>query len=263
MNPPLERAVGFFLFATFAILPYDGGMAEKRRRRPIENEYTIEGLAPNPKNPRKPWVDEEKQAAFRRSLAQFGDLSGVVRNRTSGVLVGGHKRVAEFKNDKDATIQITESLEAPLLDGTVAHGYILLGSGVRFAFREVEWPKDKEDAAMLAANRWGAEWDWEGVSVILQELKGLEFEDFDLTGFDASELNPLLGAEWSPPPLEDLPGKTDDAGDGKEESTADPDISMALAMLQKFRVENGLPSLEESMRVLVHAYSLIEEEKAA
>lgn len=171
---------------------------------------TVADLTPNASNPRKPWSSEQR-AAFQKSLAEFGDLSGIVFNKTTGQLVGGHKRVEEFKEDPDAKI-VSEPAEGKPKDGTLAYGHVTLATGTRFAYREVSWPKAKEAAANLAANQWGAEWDWEGVSELLAEAKNDGF-DLTITGFSHSEFEPLLAADWSPPKAGELPGAKEKGGE--------------------------------------------------
>lgn len=176
----------------------------------------LSALKANPRNPRKEW-DEDSKEAFARSLAEFGDLSGVILNTTTGQLVGGHKRVAEFRKDAEAQVIITDRFNPADLAGTVAYGHVLLSSGVRFAYREVEWSEDKEALANLAANRWGAEWDWQGVSDI---LKGLDVDSLDLSGFSTAELEPLIHGEWELPGKEELPKADEVSEEGKAESGA-------------------------------------------
>lgn len=176
-----------------------------RRSRPLappsQPEPTAKNLAdlqPNPRNPRKPWSPEQADA-FRRSLREFGDLSGIVLNLTTKQLVGGHKRVEVFREATAPSIVKTDQPEDA--QGTVAHGYVIVDDS-RFAYREVRWPASKEALANLAANQWGAEWDWQAVSTILQEIGPA---DLTLTGFNAHELDPLLAADWTPPaPTEDV-----------------------------------------------------------
>lgn len=146
---------------------------------------TVADLTPNAANPRKPWSDAQR-AAFQKSLAEFGDLSGIVFNKTTGQLVGGHKRVAEFKEDPDAKI-VSEPAEGKPKDGTLAYGHVTLATGTRFAYREVSWPKAKEAAANLAANQWGAEWDFELVADMLGDVK-LAGIDTSMLGFSDTEL---------------------------------------------------------------------------
>jgi hypothetical protein len=155
----------------------------------------LEKLAPNPANPRTPWQPDQV-APFRASLRRFGDLSGIVFNRTSGQLVGGHKRIEAFREDAGAQVVS--------LDG---FGYVILSDGGRFAYREVEWDSATEQAANLAANQWGAEWDWSGVSQILQALNASDPALPILTGFPAHELENLLAADWTPPPIEEMPSQ--------------------------------------------------------
>ncbi len=159
--------------------------------KPASKTPTLASLAPNAKNPRKPWKNDEQRDAFQRSLATFGDLSGVVFNKTTKQLVGGHKRVEEFKADADATLTITEQMAKPDATGTVAYGHVTLSNGVRFAYREVKWDASKETAANLAANKWSAEWDAELLGGMLQDLSENEF-DMALTGFELPEIAGFL-----------------------------------------------------------------------
>ena len=48
-------------------------------------------LKPDPTNPNR--MDPSDKKRMARSLDEFGDLSGVILNRRTGLLVGGHQRV--------------------------------------------------------------------------------------------------------------------------------------------------------------------------
>lgn len=96
-----------------------------------------------------------------------------------------------FKASGDPAITRTHQLESPDASGTVAYGFAELVSGVRFSYREVRWPKEKEAAALLAANKWGAEWDFNLLPDILSDLKADEF-DLSVVGFSDHELKHLL-----------------------------------------------------------------------
>ncbi len=173
---------------------------------------SVNDLSPNPKNPRKDWSGPQ-QAAFKKSLEEFGDLSGIVFNLTTGQLVGGHKRVIEFQQDEAPQLVKETTLAAAAKDGTLCYGHVTLKSGARFAYREVKWPKAKEAAANLAANKWAADWDWEGVSGLLEEAKAGDF-DLELTGFTSSEFEPLLAADWAPPAAGAMPENKPTTGKG-------------------------------------------------
>lgn len=140
-------------------------------------------LAANPQNPRK--VSDAKLAQLQKSLREFGDISGVVFNRTTGNLVGGHQRNKNF--DDNSEVKITKVFETPSKSGTVALGYIL-HEGERFAYREVRWPRHKEMAANIAANKGAGEWDLPQLGEWMRELGNFDSDfDIELTLFDQEE----------------------------------------------------------------------------
>ena len=157
-------------------------------------------LKPTKKNPRLDWTDDQR-AAFKKSLAEFGDISGVVFNRTTKQLVGGNKRREEFITE-DSKITIVTELGKPDRVGTVAWGYIDF-QGTRYNYREVVWPKKKELAANLAANKHGADWDWTLVSEVMKEIDDVEY--LSTTGFEDHDISNLIAAEWSPEKAGEMP----------------------------------------------------------
>lgn len=184
----------------------------RRRSRPtttarVATATSLADLQPNTKNPRKPWSATQLEA-FRKSLLQFGDLGGIVRNLTTNQLIGGHKRIDAFKAGQD--VQIVAQPQATDAQGTVAHGYVVV-DGARFSYREVRWSLEQETAANLAANRWAADWDWQLVSEALQTINNDELRS--ITGFADHELKNLLAADWSPQAKGDLMGADNGTGD--------------------------------------------------
>lgn len=174
---------------------------------------SLDDLAPNPKNPRKKWGSDKERQKFLQSLQTFGDLSGIVFNKTTGQIVGGHKRVDEFKAGH-SELKITEKLDKPDKVGTVAYGHVVMPDGTRFAYREVAWPSAKESAANLAANRWGAEWELGSVKDLLMDAKAGGF-DLDVTGFDFKEVESLMGDL----PTTEAKGASAGQGGGSETTT--------------------------------------------
>lgn len=134
-------------------------------------------------NPRT--ISPAKLSMLKAAMKEFGDLGGVVFNRTTGRLISGHQRGKNL----DPTWPITKEACTDNT-GTVAHGYIETPDG-RFAYREVEWDEQKEQAGNLAANQHGGEFDDDLLSQMLKELNDSGY-DMDLTGFDDSELKALL-----------------------------------------------------------------------
>lgn len=147
---------------------------------------TVADLSPNPKNPRK--IDAAALKALQQSLEVFGDLGGVVVNKTTGRLVSGHQRSKAL--DASWPIRIEKTFETPDKCGTVARGFIETPFG-EIAYRVVEWTEKVEQAAMIAANRHGGEWndsELKGLLVGLDDGSGL----LALTGFDEVDLSGLM-----------------------------------------------------------------------
>ena len=144
-------------------------------------------LTPDPANPNR--MDAATRVAMAKSLAAFGDLSGVIWNKRTGLLIGGHQRADVLAS----AVQEIQDLPAPEPDGTVARGWLVL-HGVRYAVRVVDWPPETAHAALLAANRYGrlGADDAAILKDLLAELDCGQATDSgqllaDLTGYDAAE----------------------------------------------------------------------------
>ena len=143
-------------------------------------------MRPDPANPNR--MDPQDKARMARSLAEFGDLSGVTLNCRTGLLIGGHQRADVLTG---ATVHAVE-FDEPEPDGTVARGYLEHG-GRRYALRVVDWSPEKAHAALLAANRFGrvGQDDAAALKDLLQALD-TGGADMDLTGYSADELERLM-----------------------------------------------------------------------
>lgn len=144
-------------------------------------------LPANELNPRK--ASPEFMAALDTALKEFGDLGGVVFNKTTNKLVGGHQRTEQFSKDPKSKVVIIEKFKHADATGTTAMGYVV-ANGTRYSYREVEWTVEKEQAAMLAANKFSGEWVYEDVGKILHNLQGTDFEL--MTGFSPKDFEILL-----------------------------------------------------------------------
>jgi len=147
----------------------------------------IDLLRPDPANPNR--LDAATKAGLARALAEFGDLSGLVLNRRTGLLIGGHQRADVLRDGKLAVADLPK----PEPDGTVARGH-LEHLGRRYAVRVVDWPEDRAHAALLAANRYGRLGQDDAALLIdlLEQLDAGQTTDTgallaDLTGYDATE----------------------------------------------------------------------------
>jgi DNA modification methylase len=138
-------------------------------------------IKPAAYNPRK--ISKAQLEALGKAMREFGDLSGIVVNRRTGHLVGGHQRVKHL----DPKWAIEKSV-AEDSTGTVADGWIQTPWG-RIGYREVDWPEGKEKAANLAANKHGGEFDMPSVKELFKSID----IDLDLTGFLRDERDHIIG----------------------------------------------------------------------
>lgn len=156
----------------------------------MENK-TLNDLHANPKNPRQ--ISKHDFEALKKSIVKFGDISGIVFNRTTDRLVGGHQRTQAFKMlDGEKKITITQNFEQPNSVGTVAIGYVSL-NGEHYSYREVEWQEDLEIAANIAANRIQGEWDMDLLAEMNYWLNENNPDLLQYTGEEKDEINRLLG----------------------------------------------------------------------
>jgi hypothetical protein len=136
----------------------------------------VNDLKPADYNPRK--ITDKKLSALKKSLDEFGDLSGVVFNVRTKTLISGHQRCKNF----DASWKIVKK-EHKDKTGTVALGYIETPGG-RMTYREVDWPIIKEKRGNLAANNHGGDNDEILLKDLLEELKLDDPLEIELLGFD-------------------------------------------------------------------------------
>jgi len=151
-----------------------------------DSDLRTSRFSANPQNPRK--ITDEQLEALRKAMGEFGDLSGLVVNLTSGNMIGGHQRV---KILGDAPITILQRYDKPTKQGTVAEGFAVY-EGERFVYRAVRWNKVKEQAAMIAANKHGGTFDDDLLKSLLAELSAGGEIDMGLTGFAPDELKAMF-----------------------------------------------------------------------
>lgn len=169
------------------------GNTDKRR---------VADLAPWENNPRA--MTPEARERLERSMAKFGDLSGVVFNRRTGRLVGGHQRRAHLP--EDAEVQVVERWEEPNEVGTVAVGWIEVG-GERWGYREVDVDERREKAMNIAANQHQGDFVDDLLAPIVSDLT-TEY-DFGLLGFEDAEGNALLDLAVGDPGEDEAPDPGD------------------------------------------------------
>ncbi len=149
------------------------------------NKEIVQNLKAAPYNPRK--ITEKQLSMLKKSMDEFGDLSGIVVNVKTGNMVGGHQRVKNLD-------PLWPIIKQPHKDkcGTIAIGYIETPSG-RWTYREVNWTEKKEAAANISANKQGGEFDLPLLKEIILNLDDGAF-DMELTGFNSHELELMMTA---------------------------------------------------------------------
>lgn len=148
----------------------------------------LDHLLPAEYNPRS--ISNHDFKALVDSVGKFGDMSGLVFNRRTERIVGGHQR-REAYLQKGGSIELTEELDEPNEVGTVARGYVVIGTE-KFSYRVVDWDEKKEKLANLAANRIQGDWDDDKLAALIYELK----DDVELpeTGFTINEITEILAS---------------------------------------------------------------------
>lgn len=137
-------------------------------------------------NPRS--ISSHDAQALFDAIGKFGDMSGLVFNRRTNNIVGGHQRKEQYQRH-GGRIEISETLDEPNEVGTVARGYVIIGTE-KFVYRVVDWPTEKEKLANVATNNIQGDWDDDSLAELIHSLK----DDPNLpdTGFTIKEVTEIL-----------------------------------------------------------------------
>jgi len=230
------------------------------------NTKNLDDLSHSDWNPRK--ISDHDFEALKKSMLEFGDLSGVVKNLETGTLVGGNQRLDAFRQLQAPRIVLTHTYIQPTPVGTVAVGYIELPNGERFGYREVRWPLAREKAANIAANRIQGEFDRDLLAKVTAELKDLDPKLLDLTGQTLEEIDELLDGAGVQGQDENLYTK-EIQSPTYEPSAEKPDINL---LVNEAKTRNLLSAIEASgldeaektfLRIAAHRHSIFNYSKIA
>lgn len=179
---------------------------------------TLAHLNPdNDQNPRV--VKSADMERLKKDLAELGALDGVIYNRRTKRLVGGHQRTRVFLDEGELTVEKTHS--KPTKQGTVAEGYIVW-KGERFPYREVDWPEATEKKANIVANTHAGGWDYD---VLANEYEFADLKSWGLSiNLHGGGPAPAPDPSTPRPPVEGLPDDEDPPEhDFEEERLPDDD----------------------------------------
>lgn len=138
-------------------------------------------MKPAPYNPRK--ISENQLKMLKKSMKEFGDLSGIIVNKKTGNIIGGHQRIKAMG------------------DSYKINGDKITSALGEFIYREVEWDEQKEKLANIAANKQGGEWDIVKLEELFIDID-VENIDIDLIGFNINEIEDI----FSEPEEKEEPG---------------------------------------------------------
>lgn len=130
---------------------------------------TLESLNEAARNPRQ--HNEKNLEAIRVSLDRFGQVEPLVVRRANREVIGGNGRLGVMRS--------------------------LGWSEADVVFLDIDQPT--ADALGIALNRSGelAEWDYTALSQMLEEIRTVDAELFDHTGWTGEEYSTLVGEmEW-------------------------------------------------------------------
>ncbi len=146
----------------------------------------LKDLHAHPQNPRK--ITDKKLTMLKKSLEAFGDLGGIIFNRRTKHLIGGHQRLKVLP--PTAKITISKKYDEPTTQGTTALGH-LEHKGEKFSYREVDVDEPTEKAMNIAANQHGGDFDMAILPDWINEIDTFNI-DMDLLGFDPEELESMM-----------------------------------------------------------------------
>lgn len=140
---------------------------------PKTTKAKIDDVLPADYNPRK--IKDAELKRLIESIKAFGFVEPVVVNTRTGVIVGGHQRVAAAKELGYTHVPVVE----------------------------VDLDEARERALNLALNKISGEWDGPKLADVIGELRGMADEEvLALTGFSDEEQVKLLAKFGAP---EDFP----------------------------------------------------------
>ncbi len=135
-------------------------MAEDKAEKKKSLRLDVGLLKPDPENARK--ISGEALQGLGASLETFGDLSGIVWNEQTGVLVAGHQRMRALR--EAGALTWTREGERGWIEHPV--------TGERFDIRVVDWDETTERMANLTANNPAIQGDFtDDAKVQLKELE--------------------------------------------------------------------------------------------
>ena len=141
-------------------------------------DIQVNDINPAKYNPRK--MNDESRRGLKNSMEKFKDISGIVYNKRTKTLIGGHQRWNELREKYGTNLKINHVKDEFFsIDDSVSNNF------TGYLIRIVDWDKSEEKVANITANTHtiAGEWDLEVLPTLMEEIyeydPGLK-DDFNL-----------------------------------------------------------------------------------
>ena len=141
-------------------------------------DIQVNDINPAKYNPRK--MNDESRRGLKNSMEKFKDISGIVYNKRTKTLIGGHQRWGELREKYGTNLKINHVKDEFFsIDDSVSNNF------TGYLIRIVDWDKSEEKVANITANTHtiAGEWDLEVLPTLMEEIyeydPGLK-DDFNL-----------------------------------------------------------------------------------
>ena len=141
-------------------------------------DIKVNDINPAKYNPRK--MNDESRRGLKNSMEKFKDISGIVYNKRTKTLIGGHQRWGELREKYGTNLKINHVKDEFFsIDDSVSNNF------TGYLIRIVDWDKSEEKVANITANTHtiAGEWDLEVLPTLMEEIyeydPGLK-DDFNL-----------------------------------------------------------------------------------
>ena len=141
-------------------------------------DIKVNDINPAKYNPRK--MNDESRRGLKNSMEKCKDISGIVYNKRTKTLIGGHQRWNELREKYGTNLKINHVKDEFFsIDDSVSNNF------TGYLIRIVDWDKSEEKVANITANTHtiAGEWDLEVLPTLMEEIyeydPGLK-DDFNL-----------------------------------------------------------------------------------
>ena len=153
-------------------------------------DIKVNDINPAKYNPRK--MNDESRRGLKNSMEKFKDISGIVYNKRTKTLIGGHQRWNELREKYGTNLKINHVKDEFFsIDDSVSNNF------TGYLIRIVDWDKSEEKVANITANTHtiAGEWDLEVLPTLMEE--NYEYDPGLKDDFNLGRLELDLGIKFN------------------------------------------------------------------